>query len=99
MPKLPLKVRGALLSGDWSEILCHSVEYAKGSAQELREWGFDPVWIEDADGRGVPAGMIALFVMLRYLRAQKRLLKRYQHQLDIEAAIRRSKGEQSSIDA
>jgi hypothetical protein len=32
----------------------------------------------------VPAGMIALFVMLRSLRARKRLLKRYQHQLDIE---------------
>jgi hypothetical protein len=43
----------------------------------------------------VPAGMIALFVMLRSLRARMRLLKRYQDQLDIEAAIRRSKGEQS----
>jgi hypothetical protein len=43
----------------------------------------------------VPAGMIALFVMLRSLRARKRLLNRYQRQLDIEAAIRRSKGDQS----
>jgi hypothetical protein len=43
----------------------------------------------------VPAGIIALFVMLRSLRARKRLLNRYQHQLDIEAAIRSSKGEQS----